>query len=271
VEAHAAVLLDYPSGWAQESPNQPSGDMTAFDEIRRWHAALWAGGVTADLAHPGADLSRYRFVVAPALYLVDDAAAENLAAYVAGGGTLLIGPYSGVVDERDRVRPAPMPGAFSDLLGVRVEEHFPLLADQSVRLDSGVTGRTWTELAHAGDADVVASYVDGPTAGGPAITRRRHGSGDAWYVGTRLVEEDLTHLLAELARAAGATLDVTAPAGVEAVRRRHADGRSYLFLINHGHQAARVDAAGTDLLTGTTWPERVEVGAGGVVVLREDR
>jgi beta-galactosidase len=58
---------------------------------------------------------------------------------------------------------------------------------------------------------------------------------------------------------------------VEAVRRRHADGRSYLFLINHGDRPARVDVGGVDLLTGTSWPERVEVGAGGVAVLREAR
>jgi beta-galactosidase len=271
VESRAAVLLDYPSGWAQESANQPSQDLTAFDEVRRWHAALWAAGVTADLAHPGADLSRYRFVAAPALYLIDDKAAENLRAYVAGGGTLLVGPYSGVVDERDQVRPAPMPGAFSDLLGVRVEEFNPLSPGESVHLDSGVTGRTWTEAAHLAGADLVASYLDGPTAGGPALTRHRSGSGEAWYLGTRLADADLRHLLADLTEAAGAVLDVAVPPGVDAVRRRHADGRTYLFLINHGDQPARVDASGVDLLTGATCAERVEIGAGGVAVIRESR
>jgi beta-galactosidase len=273
VEARAAVLLDYPSGWAQEAANQPSDDLTAFAEIRRWHAALWAAGVTADLAHPGGDLSRYRLVVAPALYAIDDTAAENVRAFVAEGGTVLIGPYSGVVDERDQVRPAPMPGAFADLLGVRVEEFYPLRPAERVRLDSGATGSVWTELAHAAGADVLASYVDGPTAGGPALTRHRPGgadtAGEAWYLGTRLTDGDLRHLLAGLAGAAGAVLDVAVPPGVEAVRRRHTDGPSYLFLLNHTDQPARVDAGGTDLLTGVEWPERVEVGAGGVVVLRE--
>jgi beta-galactosidase len=242
-----------------------------FAEIRRWHAALWAAGVTTDIAHPGGDLSGYRFVAAPSLYLIDDHAAENLRAYVAGGGTLLIGPYSGVVDERDHVRPAPMPGAFSELLGVRVEEYFPLKPDESVSLDSGVTGRVRTESAHLAGAELVASYVDGPTAGGPALTRHRSGAGEAWYVGTRLADVDLRRLLAELTEAAGATLDVAVPPGVEAVRRRHPDGPSYLFLINYSDQAARVDVSGVDLLTGTSWPERVEIPAGGVAVLRETR
>jgi beta-galactosidase len=164
-----------------------------------------------------------------------------------------------------------MPGAFSELLGVRVEEYFPLKPGESVRLDSGVTGQVWTESAHLAGAELIASYVDGPTAGGPALTRHRSGAGDAWYVGTRLADADLRHLLAQLTEAAGAVLDVAVPPGVEAVRRRHPDGPSYLFLINHTGQPARVDVAGVDLLTGTSWPERVEVAAGGVSVVREAR
>ena len=274
VEASVAVLLDYSSGWAQEAANQPSADMVAFAEIRRWHAALWRAGITADLAHPGGDLSRYRLVVAPALYLLDAACADNLRDYVDGGGSLVVGPYSGLVDEHDRVLPAPLPGALAGLLGVRVEEFHPLPADHPVRLDDGGTGTVWTEALHAVEAKVVASYTDGPVAGGPAITRR---DGRVWYTGTRLADDPLTALLSGAAADAGVRPVVepslTPPgslAGVEAVRRRHDDGTSYLFLLHHGEQPAHVAATGTDLLTGTVWTGRVELPAGSVVVLREE-
>ncbi|GAA4688960.1 beta-galactosidase [Phytohabitans rumicis] len=252
--ADVAVLLDYPSGWAQEAPNQPSTDMDAFGEIMRWHAALWRLGVTADLAHPGADLSGYRLVVAPALYMLPSAAA--LQSYVDGGGTLVVGPYSGLVDEHDRVHPAPLPGALAELLGIRVEEFYP--PNGFVTLDDGGTGYAWTEAIEAEGAKVVARYADGPVAGGPAITRR----GTAWYLSTRLFDDVLGEFLSTL-------LDPKlVPDGVEAVRRRHADGRSYLFLMNHSDAAAQVDAAGVDLLTGAAWDGRLP--AGGVAVLREE-
>lgn len=262
--ADVAVLLDYPSAWAQEAPNQPSGEMTAFAEISRWHAALWRAGITADLAHPSADLSGYRLVLAPALYAVSDADAANLRSYVDSGGTLVVGPYSGLVDESDRVRPAPLPGAFAGLLGVRVEEFYPLRAGATVRLDNGAAAEVWTEALHAEGAEVIASYADGPVAGGPAITRHD----TAWYVSTRLADAALRGLLAKVAGAAGATPAHPTPDGVEAVRRRHADGRSYLFLINHRDAPAEVDAAGVDLLTGAPWAGRLD--AGRVAVLRED-
>ncbi|HEY8472562.1 MAG TPA: beta-galactosidase [Natronosporangium sp.] len=262
VDAEVAVLLDYPSGWAAEGPAQPSVDMVSFDEVCRWHAALWRRGVTANLAHPSHDLSRYRLVLAPALYLLDDPAVANLAAYVRAGGTLLVGPYSGVVDEFDRVRLGGYPGALRELLGVRVEQYCPLPAGTTVALDNGATGRVWAEQATTTGADVVASYVDGPPAGRPALTRHPVGDGTAWYLGTRLTRPGLDRLLGSL----GAHPLVP---GLDAVRRRHPDGRSYLFLLNHGSTEVTAEAAGTDLLTGAEHAGPVTVPAGGVMVLRE--
>jgi len=260
--ADVALLLDYSSAWAQEARNQPSVDMVAFAEIMRWHAALWRAGVTADLAHPGANLSGYRLVLAPALYLLTAGDAGNLHSYVEGGGTLAVGPYSGLVDEYDRVHPAPLPGALAGLLGIRVEEFYPIPAP--VPLDDGGTGTVWTELVHSEGADVLASYADGPLAGNAALTR----NGTAWYSGTRLADPDLARWLGAVAETAGVAPTHPVPAGVEAVRRRHADGRSYLFLMNHGDTPTEVAAAGHDLLTGAAWTGRL--AAGGVAVLREE-
>jgi beta-galactosidase len=61
-----------------------------------------------------------------------------------------------------------------------------------------------------------------------------------------------------------------APPGLEAVRRRHPDGASYLFLINHTGTALPVDASGTDVLTGREIVEQVTVPVGAVVVLRAE-
>jgi beta-galactosidase len=253
VVADVAVLLDYPSVWAQEAPAQPSADLVAYPEVLRWHAALWRAGATADVVHPCADLSPYRLVVAPSLYLVSDSAADHLASFVDRGGALVVGPYSGLVDAADRVRPAPLPGAFASLLGIRVEEHLPMRPGETVRLSDGSVGSVWSEALAAPDAVVERTYPDGS----PAVTRR----GSAWYVSTRLDDPSLEALLA---RVAGGS---PYPPGVDGVWRVHPDGRSYLFLFNHGRHDAEVAIAGRDLLTGARWPSRTTVPAGGVVVL----
>ena len=42
------------------------------------YAPLFDANVTCDVVHPSWDLSGYKLVVAPSLYLVSDAAAANL-------------------------------------------------------------------------------------------------------------------------------------------------------------------------------------------------
>jgi len=61
-----------------------------------------------------------------------------------------------VVDEHDRVRLGGYPGAFTDLLGVRIEEFCPLPENATVQLTDGSTGHTWTER---GEADTNRALV----------------------------------------------------------------------------------------------------------------
>jgi beta-galactosidase len=260
VTADVAILWDYESWWAQGLDARPTVDLTYLDEIQAWHRTLWRAGITTDLVHPGSDLSGYRVVLAPSLYLVSDASAANLASYA---GSLVIGCFSGIVDEHDHVRLGGYPGAFRDLLGVRVEEFFPLLAGDTVRLSDGGTGQIWSELAHTTGAEIIATYVGGVLDGGPAITR----NGRAWYVGTRLDGASRASLLARVCAEAGVVPTGTTP-GVESVRRRGTDA-NYLFLINHDDRDHTVAGTGRDLLTGDEQVGAVLVPAGGVVVLRE--
>ena len=68
--------------------------------------------------------------------------------------------------------------------------------------------------------------------------------------------------------AATVTALAEADDALELTRRVHADGRAYLFAINHSGADAALHAGGTDLLTGAIHEARVVVPAGGTVVLR---
>ncbi|WP_435587969.1 beta-galactosidase trimerization domain-containing protein [Micromonospora aurantiaca (nom. illeg.)] len=160
-------------------------------------------------------------------------------------------------------------GAFRDLLGVRVEEFFPLRAGETVRLDDGARADVWTEWLHAEGADVLAAYTDGPLPGVPALTRQAVGAGAAWYVGTRLDDDATDRLVARLLDETGVRPPVGAPPGVEVVRRRSAD-RSWLFVVNHTTEPARLAVTGTELLGGVRCDGELEVPAGEVAVVREE-
>ena len=84
--------------------------------------------------------------------------------------------------------------------------------------------------------------------------------------------DDAAHdqLIAAALAAAGLAPEIPGlPPGVEAVRRRAADGRSWLFLLNHTTEPATVPASGVDLLTGAEVTRSVKVPPGGVAVIRD--
>jgi beta-galactosidase len=228
VTARAAILWDYEAWWAVELDSHPSVDVLYKPAVRSYYEALWAAGITVDFVHPEGDLAPYDLLLAPSLYLMTDAAADNVGRRVSEGASLVVSYFSGIVDENDHIRLGGYPGALREVLGVRVEEFFPLLEGQSVGLSGGGTATLWTELLTAGRAEVLQTVVDGPLPGTPALTRSTHGDGSAWYLATSPDPATLREVLESAAKAAGVAAAADVPEGVEAVRRG-----DRLFVINH--------------------------------------
>ncbi|MFE7275771.1 beta-galactosidase [Streptomyces sp. NPDC057623] len=275
VATDVAIVWDWNARWALELPSQPSSELRFQDLVRDWYTPLWRAGVAVDFVRPDTDLSPYRLVLAPSLYLIDDAGAANLTSFAERGGTLAVGFHSGAVDENCHVRLGGYPGAFRDALGVVTDELFPLLPDETRELMGQVpqnaTATLWSERVRLTGAEAIATYSDGPLAGVPAVTRNAHGTGTAWYLATRPDPATLAALLGRIREEAGVRpVLATSPDGVEAVRRSGTDA-DYLFLIDHSGAGAEIPARGVELLTGTSVHGSVTVPAGGVAVVRETR
>ncbi|WP_432747365.1 beta-galactosidase [Streptomyces sp. JH002] len=273
--ADAAIVWDWQSWWAQKLEWRPSEDLDTRERAEAVYAALFDRHLTVDFAHPEADLSAYPLVVVPALYLMTQAAGRNLRAYVEGGGTLVVGHFSGIVDEHDAVHPGPHPGALRDVLGLTVEEFQPLRQHERVTLEGPdghrLSADVWAETVVARGAEPVWTYTDGPAAGCPAVTRHELGEGSAWYLSTRLDAEGLDTVLAAAGMDARIAPREDLPRDVEVVRREGAAGR-YVFVINHTAADAEVPVggAGRELFGGRRVEGDLSVPAGAVRVLHLD-
>ncbi len=269
VHNQVAILFDWHAWWACELDSHPSVDVTYLDRAHALHRALTDAGVGVDVVHPEADLGGYDLILAPTLYLVTDTAAEQLRAAVEAGATALVTYFSGIVDEHDHVRLGGYPGAFRDLLGVRVEEFRPLREHESVRLTDGRSADVWSEALRLDGAEAVVEHVDGPAAGTPAVTRHVYGRGQAWYAATRLDADGDAALVRRLLDDAGVQSLAAVPPGVEVTRRVGDDGRSWLFCLNHTAADATLVAHGHDLVTDSPVSGTLLLAAGAVAVVRE--
>ena len=273
--AEVAVLFDWESWWALELPSKPSNRVRMMDQVEAYYAALFEANVLVDFAHPGDDLSGYRLLLMPNLYLVGDGAAAAVGRAVESGATLLMSFFSGIVDPAEHIRLGGYPQPFRALLGLDVVDFHPLSAGEDVALQfaDGAQGRgeIWSEDIHPSGAEVLATFSGSHLDGRPAITRHRAGKGTAIYLATRPDPKTMARLLEMACASASIEASADAPGGVEAVRRT-AGGRSFLFLLNHREVAVDVpiSTAGVNLVDGSSvHPGLVHLGSRGVAVIRE--
>ena len=263
-QGRVGILFDDHAGWALQKGVKPNNSLQYGVAMRSWHRALWRRGIVTDVLGPWQELDGYETIVVPSLFLISDEDAARITAFAEAGGQVIVTSMSGVVDANNQVRLGGYPGAFRDLLGVLVEEFHPLQEAEKFHLDTGWSGREWTEHLRLRSAGVVARYADGPLAGHPAITRRDlDGGGCAIYVSANLDDEGVDALALRLVPDVGPLL----PAGIERLDRLSETER-FTFFINHTVDDQLLEVAGHELLSDSPVDGRLRLPAGKVRVVR---
>ncbi|HEX6682910.1 MAG TPA: beta-galactosidase [Candidatus Limnocylindrales bacterium] len=99
--ARVAVWYDEQCSWALQATHHLPVKLDYEAEVLRCHSTLEAAGHRVDVIPPGTPLTDYETVVVPAAYMLSDASVAALRDYP---GRLLVGQWSGTVDEHLRVR-----------------------------------------------------------------------------------------------------------------------------------------------------------------------
>lgn len=280
VKPSVAMILSYDSRFAfQIQANNPQ--FSYLGHFHQVYRALHEHHVPIDVVAPIADLSSYKLVVAPALHVVSDAAAENLKRFVEAGGVLIVTPRTGVKDEANAVVNRRLPGLLAELCGVEVEEYDSLGADMHNELEftppelasnPPVSVSVWCDVLRPKSASVVARYTQDYYAGKPAITLNRFGQGQVVYVGTMGDARLYETLAGWLLNLVGVQAILAVPKGVE-VTERWQGNRRLLFVLNHTdrEQEVALDGRHTDLLDGSAALEgRGTVAPRDVLILLEE-
>ncbi|GAA2031667.1 beta-galactosidase [Agromyces tropicus] len=277
VRSRVALVVDWDSWWGSSAAESlPSQRLGWLAQARAWHGALHALGHAVDAVRATGPFDGYDLVVVPNLYVTDAAQADALAAFAAAGGTVVVGPFSGVVDPTETVHPGGAPGPLRELLGIEVDEPWPVPDGRAERIELdgvGYDAPVWTEWIEASpEASVVARFAAGVLDGRPAVTRRGHGDGAAWYVGAALAEDGLVEVMRRALADAGLPARDRIDRDLEAVTRAD-DATDFTFVLNHGdHEVVvAVPDGAEDLLGGGTVGPRLVLPPLGAAVLAAPR
>lgn len=200
--AQVALVFDWESRWALAASSGPKkesyGDLytrTCNEHFR----ALRTAGIEVDIVPFDADLSGYRAVVTPALYLLGQDTARRLTEFVEAGGSWVATYLTGYVDEHNRCWCGGFPGPhLREVFGLWNEEIDYLYDDETVRIRGCVEGLNGeikasdvVEVLHAEGAEVLARADSEFYAGQPVILNHGWGKGSTFYLGARLDDDSL--------------------------------------------------------------------------------
>jgi len=273
--AELALVVDPVSDWALTvQPGQAK--LKYASEILPWYGSIASSHAGVDIVDATKDLSRYKVVFAPVMYVVSKAQAEQIRNFVQNGGTFIAGFRLGVKDEHSRIVQSRLPGLLRDVMGVTLLDYQPIYsAKQGVKFKGTLAGadagcRIWADIVDPGQAEILASYTEGGYAGNAAITAHGFGKGKAIYLGPHLEPPDLARVLLTLTSATVRGPFQT-PTGVE-VTRRTVGKRTVTFLLNHTNKPQSIPVGGTgkELVTRSAYSGAVSLEPYGVCVLQSD-
>lgn len=256
-DSKAAIVFDWDNWWATDYSAGPSVNLHYCDEILNYYKAFNNLNIPVDLVSVEDDLSDYRIVIAPVLYMVKPGYDEKLRRFVQNGGTFVTTFFSGYVDDHDLVTIGGYPGKLRDILGIWVEEEDALPEDAHNSFTyKGTTypASLLCDLLYTEGAEALASYETDFYAGMPALTRNTYGKGTTYYVATRSNADFYRTLIDEICAAADIHPIIDTPDCIEVTRRSNNNG-TFLFFLNHDTEehAITLNCSGRDILTDTEY------------------
>jgi beta-galactosidase len=230
--------------------------------LNQMYGVLYRSNIGADFVFPeSTNLSDYKVIVVPPLYIASDALLNRLAEYVKNGGRLVLAFKSGFCNEYSTVRWEMMPGPLQEAAGFHYQEFSSLkqpLALKGDPLHAGADNKVsdWAEMIVPDTAKGVAFYDHPFFAKYPAITRNEYGKGILIYEGTVLSDKLQETVVLDVLKDAGLLgEDQSVPATVRVKHGKNRNGKILHFYLNYSSAPQTVNytyGAGTDLLSQST-------------------
>lgn len=244
VAAEVAIITDYDNRWAVKDSQGPRNQGVHYEEtIHQHYRAFWKLGIPVDVIDSRRDLSKYKLVVAPMMYMTSEEAGRKIEHFVENGGTFVTTYWSGIVDSHDLCHLGGFPGPLRKTLGIWSEEleglydedsnNMQCLEGNTLGLEGSYELHEICDLIHLEGAKALAVYGQDFYQGRPALTEHGFGKGKAYYMAARGREPFYKAFYASLADRLELkrVLESELPEGVS-VQQRSSAGNDYLFVMN---------------------------------------
>ncbi|WP_462405324.1 beta-galactosidase [Gracilibacillus sp. Marseille-QA3620] len=277
--AEAAIIYDWENNWAlNDAQGFNNKDKKYPQTLQQHYRAFWDRNIPVDVCTPDMDLSSYKLVIAPMMYLIQPGFAEKITEYVKDGGHFVTTYMTGMVNENDLTFLGGFPGPLKDVLGLTITETDTLYPSEIHHVS--FNGRQYK--AHDYCAQITletaveeASYMDDFYAGAPALAVNSFGAGKSYFIASRNERAFHTDFYGKLAVELGLSpvLEANHETGVS-IQARVSESETFYFVMNFTEEEQKItfkdkEAVFTDLETGEAIRGEIVLPQYGCAVLRK--
>ncbi len=261
VKADVAMLWSFDSAWAFDTHVQNS-KFRYVDHFCQYHSAFLKNGVTVDVINEIEDLSAYKVVVAPSLFVGREDVAKALEEFARNGGTVILTVRTGIRTDANTTITSPWPGKFANMAGVIVEEFDSLPEYQFNEIDykeKTYKVGCFLDVVKNNGANAVATYKNKFYKGSSALTLNKFGAGEVYYSCVMNCPEFFEVLIADICTKHDIST-TKCPDGIE-ITQRIGEDYIYTFVINNGDNNYIMDISqeAFDILSGEVLKQNIVI------------
>ncbi|WP_069997262.1 beta-galactosidase [Cellulosilyticum sp. I15G10I2] len=253
VHADVAVVYDWENRWAMKDAMGPRNKGLFYKEVvEKSYSAFRKQGLNVDVIDMEQDISAYKIVAAPMVYLFRCGFEERVRKFVEQGGIFVLTYWSGIVDENDRCFLGGTPHGLLDVMGMRSmeidalydgESNFLVPAENTIyEIASKYRCQHLCDLIEVTTARALMIYQDDFYHGYPAVTVNRFGGGQAYYIGADVEQKCYDDLYRHLLKEADLEplIEGTISEGIE-ITSRKSQNAEYIIIQNYNDTAVQMN------------------------------
>lgn len=254
--SEVALVYDVENRWALDDIKGFRREKKYIETLEAHYTPFWKMGVSVDVIDSTKDISKYKLLIAPMLYMLRPGMAEKIDLFVKSGGTFVTTYMTGYVDEHDLCFLGGFPGPLKGVLGVWCEEMDSLYDGEHTSIcwnRKEYLADDFCEIIHLRGAEQIGKYEEDFYKDQPAITKNRYGQGSAYFIAARLGEEFQYDFFSKLTAELGIKKPIKSPLQQGCTVQVRTDGESdFLFIMNFLPRPVVVDLGkgGINMITG---------------------
>ena len=264
VRPEVAIAFSFDS-YINSHPNGPSNTTLQYfrpaywDQVESAFAPFFRANIDTAILHVGHErLDSYKLVVIPADYVMDEASAASIRAYVKDGGTVLMTAFSAKLNENGQWFNSALPGGLSDVFGLKTNAFYETENGLQFELKGAKVSSEarFYEVLEPGTATVLSRFSNTANQE-PALTVNNYGKGKAIYLAT--IPD--ASLIGAVVRYAGEMAGVQpGPQTPEGVFAREVEGRILYVNTTSQEKHIRIDGKRMGLIRKRSYDGEIVLG-----------